>query len=245
MHLRHQVMSSVAWFVSLIITRAMPSVDIVIDQFVALFATARALAYFRAADQITEIGALSFAFLCVPTPISSALPQTDWTRQMLRAIECFTARAAATWVASRCEAWAQGVQLMGIYLGILLLPGLMDLTPKLANCRSVIALLCAQQAVVLLPFVAPFLAALAIPIVQKSRLRDVAVYGVSILVTKCLDRWIADCGHAEGACAYLCVFVLMQMLSDFSKKSTKPLGLILIANEMADMGMPNIDDSIG
>ena len=77
----------------------------------------------QAADQIAEIGALSFAFLCVPTPPSSSFKQTDWSRQMLRAIECLTARAAATWVAARCEAWAQGVQLLGLYLGILLLPG--------------------------------------------------------------------------------------------------------------------------
>ena len=132
------VVSTVGWFVCLTIARAMPSVDIVIDQFVALFATARALAYFRAADQISEVGALSFAFLCVPTacvPHSSEFAQDAWGRQMMRAIECFTARAAAAWVASRCEGWAQGVQLMGLYVGLLLLPGLMDLTPKLANCR--------------------------------------------------------------------------------------------------------------
>ena len=92
------------------------------------------------------------------------------------------------------------------------------------------------------------MAALAVPLVQKTRLRDVAVYGVSILITKRLDKWISDCGRAEGACAYLCVFVLLQMLSEFSKKffaaENKSGGPIFFANEMTDiMGLPNIDDS--
>ena len=41
------MISTVAWFVCLTIARVMPSVDIVIDQFVALSATSRALAYFK------------------------------------------------------------------------------------------------------------------------------------------------------------------------------------------------------
>ena len=111
--------------------------------------------------------------------------------------------------------------------------------------RSVIALLCAQQAVLMLPFVAPFLGALAIPIVQRTRLRDVAVYGCSILLTKRLDDWISDCGRAEGACSYLCVFIVLQMLSDFSKTSLlpsrRPADFVILAHELAgDMGLPNI-----
>lgn len=242
------VVSTAGWFLCYTIARVMPSVDIVIDQFIALFATVRALAYFRASEQIDEVGALSFAFLCVPVsciPHSSAFAQDAWARQMLRSIECFTARAAATWVAARCDGWAQGVHLMGLYLGLLLLPGLMDLTPKLANCRSVIALLCAQRAVVLLPYAAPFVGALAVPFVQATRLRDVAVYGSSLLLTKSLDDWISDCGRAEGACAYLCVFILLQMLSTAfigSKDNNSAHALIIFAHDSADeTGLPYLD----
>ena len=185
--------------------------DAVIEQFVSLFATVRALAYFKEANQIEEVGVLSFAFLCIPTGQEST--GRTWFRQMLRTIECFTARAAATWVASRCEAWAQGVQLMSLYAVILLTP--MDLMPKLANCRSVLALLCAQQALVLLPFVEPFIAALAVPLVRQTRLREVALYGASIVLSKRLDDWAADCGRAESACAYLCIFALLQAFSNF------------------------------
>ncbi len=212
----------------------------VIEQFVSLFASARALAYFKGANQMEEVGALSFAFLCIPTGPESA--DCTWTRQMLRTVECFTARAGATWVASRCELWAQGVQLMSLYAVILLAPGLMDLTPKLANCRSVLALLCAQQAIVFWPFVALFIAALAVPLVRQTRLREVALHGASILLSKWIDDWVADCGRAESACAYLCIFASLQALSDFIAEEEKAHHhhFVIFGNQlMENMGLPN------
>lgn len=228
------VVATVGWFVCRVIA---PTLDGVMDQFVALFATARALLFFRGANQTAEIGALSFAFLCIPhIPYSADLPIDAWARQMLRVIECFASRASATWIAAQCDAWApQGAPLMGLYAVILLFfPG--DFNPKLAALRSVVALLCAQRAVVWLPYPEPFVAALvALP---HPRFREVAVLATSILAAKRLEAWIAACGRAEGACAYMTVFVLLQLLTTAMAPPKPPTTVPLLPT--TDSGVPSL-----
>ena len=179
--------------------------DAVSDQFMALSLNARALSYFKSADQVTEAAVMSVAFL-------------GGRRASARGgvVDCFATRSAALWIASFFEPDA-------LLLFLMVCPYESDIT-------SIMGLKCAQQLVGRTSEAEAMLVMTVILLFFNGRL---AACGISILAVKRLEESIKEWNHAETAAVYMSAFCLLQLCKGEAKDEGR--GIIIIAHEEADL----------
>jgi len=221
---------------------------VIIEQYIALFATSRILECIQKANEKVLMGAFSVAFLCMPAscvPMHTSFPEGHWWHHFLHIVECAAARLATVWITAVVQESPFASDLCLFYLAWIFLPW-DAISPKLHECRSLFSLLCAQQAVRIIPQWLVFVAALSIPPVARNEgLRDTCIYAASMEMTAELSRWISNCGLAEAACAYLSVFTALHAITvlvclEEDDPRAKPKNII-IANELATLGLPSED----
>ena len=182
--------------------------DTLSDQFMALSLNARALSYFKSADQVTEAAVMSVAYLvvmhCSRTKGSAV-------------VDCFATRSAAMWIASFFEP------------DVLLL--FLMFCPE-SGVTSIMGLKCAQQLIGRTSEAEAMLVMIVILLFFNGRLRGVSTCGVSILAVKRLEESIKEWNHAESAAVYMCVFCLLQLCKGGEDEDEN--SIIIIAHEEAD-----------
>lgn len=184
--------------------------DAVSDQFMALSLNARALSYFKSADQVTEAAVMSVAYLVV---------RRASARGVAGVVDCFATRSAALWIASFFEPDA-------LLLFLMVCPYESDIT-------SIMGLKCAQQLVGRTSEAEAMLVMTVILLFFNGRL---AACGISILAVKRLEESIKEWNHAETAAVYMSAFCLLQLCKggdDEAKDEGR--GIIIIAHEEADL----------
>ncbi len=179
--------------------------DSVSDQFMALSLNARAFAYFKTSDQITEAAVMSIAYLVVARRFSGSSSAKV-------VVDCFATRSAALWIASFFETEALLVLLL-----IISADGGVTAIMELACAQRIVA---SGGEVVLLVILLFF----------TQRLGGVATCGLSMLATKRLEGWIKEWSHAEAALAYMSAFCVLQMC----KRQAGHVHVIVIAHEAAE-----------
>lgn len=210
-------------------------ISIVIDQYVALFATSKALAYLESAQQVNQVAALATAYLFIPSsciPHYAKLDSNSWSYQFMHIIQCLSSRLAVICITKVTRQWISTQSgLIAVYLALLILfPANSKLSIKLLECRGVLSLLCAQQLLLVIPSALFFLAALTIPMISAGSLRDVCVFAISIQLISQLGKWVADCGQAEAVCTYTSVFVLLQIISESIASAIQPDTMMVISD---------------
>jgi hypothetical protein len=187
--------------------------DNVSDQFMALSLNARAFAYFKTSDQITEAAVMSIAYLVVTRlPISSF----SGSSSAKTVVDCFATRSAALWVASFFETEALLVLLL-----IISADGGVTAIMELTCAQRIVSSASGDGVIVLLVILLFF----------TQRLGGVATCGLSMLATRRLEGWIKEWSHAEAALAYMSAFCVLQMCKS---KRREHAHVVVIAHEAAE-----------
>jgi hypothetical protein len=183
--------------------------DTLSEQFMALSLNARALSYFKSADQVTEAAVMSVAYLAV----MHCSRHLRW-----KVVDCFATRSAALWIASFFEPDALLFFLM--------------FCPE-SGVTSIMGLKCAQQLIGRTSEAEAMLVMIVILLFFNDRLRGVSTCGISILAVKRLEESIKEWNHAESAAVYMCAFCLLQICKGQGGDAEKN-SIIIIAHEEAD-----------
>jgi hypothetical protein len=244
-------------------TAASDALTTVFEQYLSLFATTRAMATFQSAGQGYALSMLSIVYVALPDEYAPSASQmtlaegaSTWIRHLVHCVGGLAGRGAMLYVGGVLTQWAaSGEGLLVLYLIAVYLTA----TPtsgKLSDCHSVLSLLCAQHAVVLLKgslsewisvwtLVSGVAALVAVfsPTTttttttttaekedvggndnnknmapprrrreQEHVFADVCAFGVSLLLTADLERWLDGSGALEAASTYLTVFALLECL---------------------------------
>ena len=195
------------------------------DQFMALSLNARAFAYFKTTEQITEAALVSIAYIVIATAAVEGTTKT--------VIDCFATRSAAMWVASFFE-----LEPLMILLLILSHHAQHDMLPhgaRFSSITSIMELKCAQQLIGRAATDgAAMIALLVILLFFTRRLGGVSTCGLSILATKRLECWIKEWNETEAALVYMSAFCILQACKNYYNQEVDRDHIVIIAHEEAD-----------
>jgi hypothetical protein len=197
--------------------------DALSDQFMALSLNARALAYFKTSEQVTEAAVMSISYIVV-MKLNVMGPKIEAAKTV---VDCFATRSAALWIASLFEPDA--------LLFFLLVINTLSITVS-SDVTSIMELKCAQQLVGKTTEGEAMMVLLVILLFFTKRLGGVSTCGISMLATKRIEGLIKEWNHAEAAAVYMSVFCLLQMCKDGDKhdENRTSSSIVVIAHEDAE-----------
>ena len=195
--------------------------DALSDQFMALSLNARALAYFKTSEQVTEAAVMSISYIVV-MKLNVMGPKIEAAKAV---VDCFATRSAALWIASLFEPDA--------LLVFLLVTSSITISD---DVTSIMELKCAQQLIGKTTEGEAMMVLLVILLFFTKRLGGVSTCGISMLAAKHIEGLIKEWNHAEAAAVYMSAFCLLQMCKDEDKhdKNRTSSSIVIIAHEDAE-----------
>jgi hypothetical protein len=195
--------------------------DALSDQFMALSLNARALAYFKTSEQVTEAAVMSISYIVV-MKLNVMGPKIGAAKAV---VDCFATRSAALWIASLFEPDA--------LLVFLLVTSSITISD---DVTSIMELKCAQQLIGKTTEGEAMMVLLVILLFFTKRLGGVSTCGISMLAAKHIEGLIKEWNHAEAAAVYMSAFCLLQMCKDEDKhdKNRTSSSIVIIAHEDAE-----------
>jgi hypothetical protein len=199
--------------------------DALSDQFMAMSLNARALAYFKTSEQVTEAAVMSISYIVVMKLNLiqfGTMPKFEAAKAV---VDCFATRSAALWIASLFEPDA--------LLVFLLVTSSITISD---DVTSIMELKCAQQLIGKTTEGEAMMVLLVILLFFTKRLGGVSTCGISMLAAKHIEGLIKEWNHAEAAAVYMSAFCLLQMCKDEDKhdKNRTSSSIVIIAHEDAE-----------
>ena len=207
------------------------AVGAIFEHYTALFATTRAIRAFQRQGGEGQLALLSLVYMLLPDRVAPGVGGGAWHSHLVSCVEALAVRvgmqsigAALTWW---CSAAHNDEALIVLYLVAVHTLGGEGGWPvpsprKLEDCRSMLALLCAQQCLALMQRVALsapvmivlWLALLGVPWPSKRKLipDDVCTFGGSLVMVQVLEQWFVGFGALEACSAFMCLFALLDCL---------------------------------
>jgi len=223
------------------------AVGAVFEHYTALFATTRALRAFQRQGGEGQAALLSLVYMLLPDRIAPGVGGGAWHSHFVSCVEALAVSVGMRSIGAAlgwwCSASHNDEALIVLYLVTVHTLGDTEKgwpvpSPrKLGDCRSMLALLCAQQGVALMqrltlgaPVMIVFwLSLLGAPWPSHRKLipDDVCTFAASLLMVQALEQWFVGFGALEACSAFMCLFALLDCLCSERWSGTRAINSAL------------------